>query len=108
MPKLVRKDVVSIFVGAHAHPIFIQEYTAAVIHEAIRMFSPVPRLAKNATTDTYVKARIFDSRSLEVLREVDVPIKAGSDIVLDIHGLHRNRRLLKFLTDFFAYQPPSP
>jgi phage-related protein len=57
------------------------------------MFSPVPRLGKNITTDTSVKARIFDVHSLEVVREVDVPIEAGSDIVLDILGLHMNRRL---------------
>ena len=98
MPKLVRKNVCSTLIGAHAHSDSIQEYTTAVIHEAIRMFPPAPRLAKNVTTDTCVKAKIFDPHSLEVLREVDVPIKAGSDIVLDIPGLHMNRGLF---TKFF-------
>ena len=91
MPKLVRKNVGSILFGAHEDTNFIQEYTAAVIRETIRMFPPAPRLAKNVTTDTCVKANFFDSHSLEVLREVDFPIKAGTDVVLDILGLHMNR-----------------
>ena len=57
------------------------------------MFPPAPRIEKHVTTDTCLKTRIFDSHSLEVLREVNVPIKAGSDVILDILGLHTNRRL---------------
>jgi hypothetical protein len=57
------------------------------------MFPPVMRLGKHVTTDTYVKAKIFDNHSLKVLQEVDVPIKAGSVVVLDVLGLHMNRRL---------------
>ena len=102
IPKLVRQNIGSILVSAHADPDFIQEYTAAVIREVIRMFPPAPRLAKHVTTDTFVKTKIFDSHSLEVLRELDVPIKAGSDVVLDILGLHMNRKLFtNFLIDFF-------
>lgn len=74
-------------------PVFVQEYTTAVIHEAIRMFPPAMRLGKHVTTDTCVKAKIFDKHSLKILREVDVPIKAGSSVVLDVLGLHMNRRL---------------
>ena len=74
-------------------PAFVQEYTAAVIHEVIRLFPPAMRLGKHVTTDTCVKTKIFDNHSLKVLREVDIPIKAGSDVVLDILGLHTNRRL---------------
>jgi cytochrome P450 len=66
------------------------EYTTAVIRETIRMFPPAPRLSKNVTTDTCVKVKIFDSHSLEAVREVDFPIKAGTDVVLDISGLHMN------------------
>ena len=71
----------------------MQEYTTAVIHEAIRMFPPVMRLGKIATTDTRVTARIFDNHSLEVRQKVDVPIKEGSIVVLDVLGLHMNRGL---------------
>ena len=90
--------------------IFVQEYTTAVIYEAIRMFPPVMRLGKHVTTDTHVKTKIFDNHSFEVLREVDVPIKAGSVVVLDILGLHMNRRLsasqtyeLLFFSWFFSF-----
>ena len=65
------------------------------------MFAPFPRLGKNVNTNTSVKAKIFDNHSLAVLREINVPIKAGSDIILDIPALHMNRRLFpKFLIDF--------
>ena len=80
----------------------MQEYTTAVVREVIRMFPPAPRLAKNVTTDTSVKVKIFDSHSLEVQREIDVPIKAGSDLVLDILGLHMNRRLFISLSIYFS------
>lgn len=108
MAKLVRKNVGFILVGAYAYPYSIQEYTTAVVREVIRMFPPAPRLAKHVTTDTSVKVKIFDSHSLEVQREVDVPIKAGSDLVLDILGLHMNRRLFtSLLVGFFSYRSQS-
>ena len=88
----MREYVGSLLVGTHAGPNFIQEYTTAVIHEAIRIFPATSRLGKHVTTDTCVKAKIFDTHSLEVLREVAFPIKAGSDVILDIMGLHMNRR----------------
>ncbi|KIM46888.1 hypothetical protein M413DRAFT_440460 [Hebeloma cylindrosporum] len=66
------------------------DYTSAVIQEAIRMFPPVMRLGKLASADTHVKSKIFDSHSLKILREIDVPIKAGSVVVLDVLGLHMN------------------
>jgi hypothetical protein len=106
MAKLVRKNIGFILADAHAYPHFIQEYTTAVVREVIRMFPPAPRLAKNVTTDTSVKVKIFDSHSLEVQREVDVPIKAGSDLVLDILGLHMNRRsFISLLVDFSDRSP---
>ena len=63
------------------------------------MFPPAPRLGKHVTIDTSVKARIFDNHSFEVLREVDIPIKAGTCVVLDVLGLHMNRR---FFTHKFS------
>ena len=57
------------------------------------MFPPVMRLGKQVAADTHVKTKIFDNHSLKVLREVDVPIKAGSVVVLDVLGLHMNRKL---------------
>jgi hypothetical protein len=63
------------------------------MHEAIRMFPPLVRLGKHVTTDTSLKAKIFDNNSLEVLHEVDIPIQAGTDVILDVIGLHMNRRL---------------
>jgi hypothetical protein len=81
--------------------ISIQEYTIAVIHEAIRMFPIALRLGRRTTTDTLVKGKIFDTHSFELLREVDVSIQAGTDVVLDVMGLHMNRRLFKFLIDYF-------
>jgi len=66
------------------------EYTTAVIHEAIRMFPLVMRMGKIVTTDTCVTAKIFDKNSLEILRQVDVPIREGSVVILDVQGLHTN------------------
>jgi len=94
----VSKDVGSPLVGSYANPEFIQEYTIAVIHEVIRMFPLVPRLSKSVTVDTSVKAKIFDNHSFEVLREVDVPIPAGGEVVFDFRGLHMNRT---FTHEFF-------
>jgi len=54
------------------------------------MFPPVMRLGRIVTADTCVTSRIFDKHSLEVLREVDVPIREGSVVVLDVLGLHMN------------------
>jgi hypothetical protein len=60
------------------------------------MFPLALRLGRCVTTDTWVKTKIFDKHSFEVIQEVDVPIQAGSDLVLDILGLHMNRKLFKF------------
>jgi hypothetical protein len=97
--KLVRKNVGSTLLSAYANSNFIQKYTTAVIHEAIRMFPPVMRLGRKVYKDTCVQAKIFDSHSLEVLQKVDVPIRAGSDVILDVLGLHMNRR--SFTPNFF-------
>jgi len=65
------------------------------------MFPIALRLGRRVTTDTCVKTKIFDNHSFEVLQEVDVPIQAGSDVVLDVLGLHMNRRLFKISDCFF-------
>ena len=86
-------------------PSSIQEYTNAVINEAIRMFPPVTRIARTVTADTSVKARIFDNNSLEKLRELDVKVKAGGHVVLDVMGLHMSRMSFTQTFCLISYQP---
>ena len=73
----------------------MQEYIAAMFHETIRLFSPVPRLAKNVFSDTVIRTNQFSTKAdgtLDKVEVVNTPIKAGSVVVLDIHGLHYNRK----------------
>lgn len=60
--------------------------------------SPVPRKACHGSL---TKGKVFNNRSLKVLQEVDTPIQIGTDVVLDVMGLHMNRKLFEFLIDFF-------
>ncbi|RDB30006.1 hypothetical protein Hypma_014135 [Hypsizygus marmoreus] len=69
------------------------DYTQAVFHETLRLFPAVARLAKLVTTDTTLKARRFSTTSMGKIRNVEqyeVPIKAGSMVLIDIIGLHMN------------------
>ena len=54
----------------------------------------MPRLAKAVLSDTFIKTRRFTMNAdgtLDKVEVVDTPIKAGSAVVLDIHGMHYNR-----------------
>ncbi|PFH49568.1 hypothetical protein AMATHDRAFT_62875 [Amanita thiersii Skay4041] len=69
------------------------EYTIAAFHEAIRLFSPVPRLGKTVLVDTTLKARRFSTNlegKVTDIEEYNIPLRAGSIVVLDSHGLHMN------------------
>jgi hypothetical protein len=72
-----------------------QEYTTAVFYESVRLFPPVVRLMKTVFTDTILKTRRFTTNtdgSLDNVEVVNTPIKARSIVVLDILGLHNNRK----------------
>ncbi|KAF8730610.1 hypothetical protein AX14_005373 [Amanita brunnescens Koide BX004] len=69
------------------------EYVTAAFHETLRLFSSVPRLAKVVLSDTVIKTRRFTMKAdgtLDKVEVVNTPIKAGSAVILDIHGLHHN------------------
>ena len=72
-----------------------QEYTTAVFYESLRLFAPVIRLMRTVFSDTILSTRRFTTNidgSLDNVEMVKTPIKAGSVIVLDINGLHYNRK----------------
>ena len=72
-----------------------QEYTTAVFYESLRLFAPVIRLMRTVVSDTILETRRFTPNtdgSLDNVEVVKTPIKAGSLIVLDINGLHYNRK----------------
>lgn len=72
----------------------MKDYVTAAFHEALRLFASVPRLAKTVHSDTVIKTRRFTMNAdgtLDKVEVVDTPIKAGSAVVLDIHGMHFNR-----------------
>ncbi len=61
----------------------------------MRLFSPVIRLTKTAFSDTILRTRRFTTNtdgSLDNVEMVNTPIKTGSVIVLDMNGLHYNRK----------------
>jgi len=72
----------------------MQEYVTAVFHETLRLFSSVPRLGKRVFSDTVIRTRRFTTNpdgTLDKVEVVNTPIKAGSVVVLDVHGMHYNR-----------------
>ncbi|PFH49572.1 hypothetical protein AMATHDRAFT_194702 [Amanita thiersii Skay4041] len=69
------------------------EYTTATFYEAIRLFSPVPRLGKTVLVDTTLKARKFSTNlegKITGIEEYNIPLRAGSIVIVDSHGLHMN------------------
>ncbi|KAF9010195.1 cytochrome P450 [Cyathus striatus] len=69
------------------------EYTSAVFHEAVRLYPPVARMARHTLSDTRLKAKRFSTTSegkIGSVKEITVPIKAGSIVILDTFGLHKN------------------
>lgn len=67
-----------------------------MFQETLRLYPAVARLAKVVLVDTSVKARQFSSTAdgkLENIKEITVPIKAGSVVIIDVFGLHNNRKL---------------
>lgn len=72
----------------------LQEYVTAIFHETVRLFSSVPRLGKLVFSDTVINTRRFTTKpdgTLDKVEVVSTAIKAGSVVVLDIHGIHYNR-----------------
>ncbi len=77
-----------------------QEYTTAAFHESLRLFAPSIRLMRTAFSDTVLRTRRFTTNtdgSLDNVEVVKTPIKAGSLILLDIHGLHYNRECYLYI-----------
>ncbi|KAF5379057.1 hypothetical protein D9615_005999 [Tricholomella constricta] len=69
------------------------DYTTAVFHETLRLFPPVPRLAKHVHADTTLRARRFRSSpegKVTNVEKFDVPVQSGSIVIIDIIGLHNN------------------
>ncbi|THV05803.1 cytochrome P450 [Dendrothele bispora CBS 962.96] len=66
-------------------------YTTAVFHEAMRLFPIAPRLGRVVTKDTVLKSYKFDpSDPSGSIEPYSVPMKQGSEVVMDISALHRN------------------
>lgn len=92
MPRLVGFSL--FLLGYKVNYLIMQEYVTAVFHETLRLFSSVPRLGKHVFSDTVIRTRRFTTNpdgTLDKVEVVNTPIKAGSVIVLDIHGMHYNR-----------------
>jgi len=70
------------------------EYTTAVFRETLRLFPPVPRIATPVFADAVLTSHLFKTNSegkMETTRShVNVP--AGSLVVIDILGVHNNRK----------------
>ncbi|KAK2464804.1 hypothetical protein APHAL10511_003222 [Amanita phalloides] len=69
------------------------EYIIAIFHETLRLFSSASRLGKTVLSDTILKTRRFTTNrdgTIEDVKVVNTPIKAGSMVILDIHALHYN------------------
>ncbi|KAF7316111.1 F-box domain-containing protein [Mycena indigotica] len=68
-------------------------YTIAVIHETLRLFPAVIRLLKLVREDAIIPSYHFDlsaSGTPENLQHITVPVQAGSQVMVDIRGLHHN------------------
>ncbi|KAF7360213.1 Cytochrome P450 [Mycena venus] len=65
------------------------QYTLATFHETLRLFTPVARLSKIAHADTTLTAHRF-TPGLDVVTPFDVPVRAGSMVVIDVLALHMN------------------
>ncbi|KAK7452128.1 hypothetical protein VKT23_012234 [Stygiomarasmius scandens] len=68
------------------------EYTTAVFREALRLFPPVPRLASPVRTDATLTSHLFrtDSEGSIQTTPSQVNVPAGSIVVIDILGVHKN------------------
>ncbi|KAF7296923.1 F-box domain-containing protein [Mycena indigotica] len=68
-------------------------YTIAVIHETLRLFPAVIRLLKLVREDAIIPSYRFHlsaSGTPENLQHITVPVQAGSQVMVDIRGLHHN------------------
>nr|GAT59260.1 predicted protein [Mycena chlorophos] len=68
-------------------------YTLAVLHETLRLFPAIIRLGKFVCADTAVPAYHFDLSSTgtaENVRQIRLPLPAGSQVMVDIRALHHN------------------
>jgi cytochrome P450 len=77
----------------------MQEYVTATFHETLRLFPATPRLAKTVFSDTILRTHRFTTKADGTPDEVEVvntPIKAGSYVVLDVHGIHHNRKRIDY------------
>lgn len=61
-------------------------YTMAVFNEALRMFPPVTIVPKQSAYDTTLKTTDKQGHTIVV------PCPAGTQVYLNIMGLHYNRR----------------
>ena len=81
-------------INSHCIP---QVYTTAVFREALRLFTPILRLAKHAHADATLTGRQFtphlnghDNKCGDI-RGISVAVPKGSVVMIDISGLHMNR-----------------
>ncbi|THU83318.1 cytochrome P450, partial [Dendrothele bispora CBS 962.96] len=70
-------------------------YTTAVFYEAIRLRPIVSRLGRKVLKDTILKTYRFTDKdaspglSLDI-EPITIPLKAGSEVIIDVQGVHRN------------------
>ncbi|KAL0572021.1 hypothetical protein V5O48_009942 [Marasmius crinis-equi] len=94
----VREEVLSLTDGDSSMPLNYKElsklvYTLAVFYEAGRLCTVAPRLGRRVLADTTLTGRLFDlapDNSAQNVREFEVPLKRGSQVILDMTAVHRN------------------
>jgi hypothetical protein len=79
-----------------------QVYTTAVFREALRLFTPILRLAKHAHADTTLTGRQFTPHlhgrnKYGDIRTIPIAVPKGSVVMIDISGLHMNRAFSFFV-----------
>ncbi|KAK7436056.1 hypothetical protein VKT23_019359 [Stygiomarasmius scandens] len=81
-------------------------YTTAVFHETIRFQPIVSRLGRKVLRDIALKTYRFEkgvsSDSDLEIQPITIPLKEGSEIIIDVHGVHRNRKL-HFLYEIVSF-----
>ncbi|KAF9265927.1 cytochrome P450 [Marasmius fiardii PR-910] len=95
----VREEVLSLTDGDPSTPLNYKEhlsklvYTLAVFYETGRLCTVAPRLGRRVLADTTLTGRLFEvapDNSAQNIREFQVPLKRGSQVILDMTAVHRN------------------
>ncbi|PPQ81694.1 hypothetical protein CVT24_003124 [Panaeolus cyanescens] len=95
----VREEVLSLTDGDPLAPLNYKEhlsklvYTLAVFYETSRLCTVAPRLGRRVLADTTLTGRLFETsfdNNTENVKEFEIPIKRGAQVILDMTAVHKN------------------